>query len=280
MKCIRHFISITSLLFGTVSPLPGWSETLNCTPISSLPYTITTQGIYCFTENLATSITIGNAIEIQTNNVTVDLNGHKLGGLAAGDGTQAVGIFAYQRKNITVKNGIIRGFMNGIRLFGPGSGGHVVKGLLVDQNTYAGIEVEGLGNTVSGNTVVDTGGSTVAGGAIGVIAAGSGAKIVDNEISATVAASTVAAPASGVYVANADYSLIQNNTVTGTSANMDASYAIYIINSAGVFLRNNNVANADYGLVFSASSGKYFNNLTFDVATPFVGGTAIGSANN
>ena len=42
-----------------------------------------------------------------------------------------------------------------------------------------------------------------------------------------------------------------------------------------------NLANAYYGLVFnSPSNGKYFNNLTFDVTTPFTGGAPIGSNNN
>jgi hypothetical protein len=51
------------------------AETTNCTPIQSLPATITTPGIYCPTSDLMDSITPGNAIEIATNFVTLDLNG-------------------------------------------------------------------------------------------------------------------------------------------------------------------------------------------------------------
>ena len=68
------------------------AETVNCTPITTLPAVITVQGIYCLTGNLSTAMTSGNAIEIQTNNVVLDLNGFKLGGLAAGSGTGAAGI--------------------------------------------------------------------------------------------------------------------------------------------------------------------------------------------
>jgi len=46
--------------------------------------------LYCFTGNIATAIT-GVAITIATNNVTLDMNGFKLGGLAAGTGTRARG---------------------------------------------------------------------------------------------------------------------------------------------------------------------------------------------
>src|SRR6266446_3169384 len=91
-------------------PRPAQAETINCTPITSVPTTITVQGIYCFTQHLNTAITTGNAIDIQTNNVVLDLNGWKLGGLAAGPDTGATGIRANDRQNITIKNGTVRGF--------------------------------------------------------------------------------------------------------------------------------------------------------------------------
>jgi hypothetical protein len=81
------------------------AETPECTVITSLPYTISTQGIYCLKGNLATNMTSGNAIEIGTNNVVIDLNGYKIGGLAAGSGTSTYGIYANGRKNITIRNG-------------------------------------------------------------------------------------------------------------------------------------------------------------------------------
>jgi hypothetical protein len=40
----------------------------------------------------------GAAIFINVNNVTIDMNGYKIGNLAARAGTQAYGIFASQRK--------------------------------------------------------------------------------------------------------------------------------------------------------------------------------------
>ena len=92
------------------------AETTNCTAITSLPYTITTQGIYCLTSDLSTGMTTGNAIEIDTNNVVIDLNGHKLGGLAAGPSTRAIGIIAFNRKNITIRNSTVRGCSSGIVL--------------------------------------------------------------------------------------------------------------------------------------------------------------------
>src|SRR5262245_29056235 len=97
-----------SLLALACASVPALAETTNCTAITSVPYVITVQGVYCFTDNIATTMSSGNAIEIQANNVTIDLNGFKLGGLAAGLGTSARGIYANQRQNITVRNGIVR----------------------------------------------------------------------------------------------------------------------------------------------------------------------------
>ena len=81
------------------------AETTQCTPVTGLPAVITVQGIYCLTGDLSTAITSGNAIEIATNNVILDLNGYKIGGLAAGPGTMANGIMAFGRQNVTIKNG-------------------------------------------------------------------------------------------------------------------------------------------------------------------------------
>ena len=120
------------------------AETKNCTAIGTVPAVITVQGIYCFTDNLGTSTTSGNAIDIQTNNVVLDLNGFKLGGLAAGPGTLAQGIHALNRQNITVKNGTVRGFYQGIVLEDAGaSQGHVIEDIRADQNTVTGIAVFG-----------------------------------------------------------------------------------------------------------------------------------------
>src|SRR5450756_2016927 len=97
-----------AFIFGALAfTAPAQAETVNCTAITALPAVITVQGIYCFTGDLTTAMTIGSAIDIQTNNVVLDLNGFKLGGLAAGPGTLASGIFANNRQNITIRNGTV-----------------------------------------------------------------------------------------------------------------------------------------------------------------------------
>ena len=81
--------SLLVLFAYVLGPAPARAETVNCTPITALPAVITHPGVYCFTGDLITSMPSGSAIDIQANNVVLDLNGFKLGGLGAGTGTTA-----------------------------------------------------------------------------------------------------------------------------------------------------------------------------------------------
>ncbi len=301
-KFIKTLNLITLLL---VAPA-AWPETINCTPITTLPYVITVQGNYCFTGDLATAMTTGNAIEIQTNNVTIDMNGWKLGGLAAGAGTQSHGIYAYRRKNITIRNGTIRGFMVGVRLDDVSpyttSQGHLIEDIRTDKNTYVGLSVQGRGSIVRRNQVVDTGGSTLVIDAYGIILYGPGSRILNNDVNATVV--TGSNKAYGLYIRNAVGAVVEGNRISDTKADISTAYGIfitsndvvvednriagngstafvfgiYIVVSNNVLVASNRIISADYGIYFiSGSTGKYMDNLTSNVTTPFTSGTAVGT---
>ena len=131
--------------------------------ITSVPAVITQQGVWCMDKDLATAISVGAAISIGTNNVTIDCNGFKLGGLAAGAGTQTRGIQAFSRLNVAVRNCAIRGFAVGLEI--DGGAGHLVEDNRFDGNTMTGIAVGSdpgvTGSIVRRNVVLDTGGSTL-----------------------------------------------------------------------------------------------------------------------
>jgi parallel beta-helix repeat protein len=137
--------------------------------IDSLPAHISTQGVWCLRRNLATNISSGAAILIDTNNVTLDCNEFKIGGLSAGNSTLTSGIQAADRINVTVRNCSIRGFFTGIDLR-LGSG-HLVEHNRLDNNLYAGIFVSGENSLVRGNSVLDTG-AAGSGHAVGIRAYG------------------------------------------------------------------------------------------------------------
>lgn len=149
-------------LWATTSATTAHAETYNTCAgfITSVPTTISTQGTWCLKQDLSTAIASGSAIEITTNNVTIDCNNFKLGGLAAGDGSKALGIHSLNKLNITIRNCTIRGFYGGAWLEGGAtSGGHLVENNRFDQNLQTGLEVQGDGSTVRGNFIYDTGGA-------------------------------------------------------------------------------------------------------------------------
>ena len=150
--------------------------------ISSLPTSISTPGTWCLKSNLSTDLGVGAAITINSNNVTLDCNGFRIGGLAAGNQTFAVGVLAVDRFNVVVRRCVIRGFSHGIDLFGAPSGGYVVEDNRLDQMTTRGILVDGSGCLVQRNQVTDIGGRPDSSVSTGLSVTCSGARILDNQI--------------------------------------------------------------------------------------------------
>src|SRR5262245_53287322 len=144
-----------------LASVPAAAETVDCVAIHSVPYVIDTPGVYCLAVDVGTAMSTGHAIRIEASNVALDLNGHKLGGLAAGGDTSAIGVYAYQRQNITIRNGTIRGFYFAVQLADEDSysvsRGHLVEDLRADQNIQVGLLVNGEGNLVRRCQVVATG---------------------------------------------------------------------------------------------------------------------------
>ncbi|QSX77780.1 right-handed parallel beta-helix repeat-containing protein [Agrilutibacter solisilvae] len=151
--------------------------------IDSLPATITAQGVWCLRKDLNTAISAGTAIDIRANNVTIDCNDFKVGGLAGGAGTSAYGVRALSALNATVRNCTMRGFYVGAGLSGSG---HVIEDNRFDANTYIGIEIAGDASVARHNLVVDTGGSTTVGGYAVGIKAGGAVDLIDNTVSGVV----------------------------------------------------------------------------------------------
>ena len=135
----------------------------NCTgTIDTLPAIISTQGTWCLKQNLTTSMNTGNAITIEGNNITIDCNDFKIGGLQAGLSTNANGIYAFERLNVTVRNCGIRGFRDAIWLNGAATFGALIEDNRFDNNTTSAIKIYGGGHLIRANRIVDTGGRPAA----------------------------------------------------------------------------------------------------------------------
>lgn len=188
----------------------------NCTGfIDSLPATISKQGTWCLRKDVSTSISSGYAILLAANNVTVDCNDFKIGGLAAGMNTATVGIGTGDtlRSNLVVRNCNIRGFRRGLVILGSG---HLVEDNRLEGNTYTGIYVVGDGSVIQRNQVRDTGGTNWEQGYAYAITGGETVHVLDNTVEGVLPAlQSGNAWAYGIYTFDNAGGSIRGNRVSG-----------------------------------------------------------------
>src|SRR5690349_23359353 len=70
--------------------------------IATLPATLSTPGTWCLAGDLATAQATGAAITLDADDLTLDCNGFRLDGQAAGLATQATGILGLGHDRLTV----------------------------------------------------------------------------------------------------------------------------------------------------------------------------------
>ena len=181
------------------------------TPISSLPYTISSPGSYYLTRNLAMG-TDTTGITISVEDVAIDLNGFTLSNDSQGDcvpAPNAIGITT-SGGPLVVHNGTIRGWQTGL------DGGLRIDDLTILCNNIG--VVAGDGSTVSNLQVVRN-------FDVGIYATGQGARIENNNVSANLNGVLVAAL---VGAGN----MIRSNTVTnnGTGIRVDGAENVVVQN--------------------------------------------------
>jgi hypothetical protein len=88
MNTLKVLAAFTvALVFG---PAPGPAQTV----ITSLPYTISTAGVYVLNQPLSYPSGTGNAITVKASNVTISLNGYGITNTSDQTKTSAVCIYA------------------------------------------------------------------------------------------------------------------------------------------------------------------------------------------
>ena len=303
MRMQKAFLRGSVAVIGLVACGFASAETTICTAITQgmLPYVIATPGIYCVNQKLTTNMSSGAAITINASNVVLDLNANAIGNLLAPAlTTTAIGVLANSRQNVTVQNGIVRGFWIGIALVdlaAPGTAsGNAVHGITSDQSRAVGIFVEGSGSAVRNSRVVATNGSTAMNSLFGsgppsisngIDISGAGAQVIGNEVIDTDCTNGCPSVSGtiGIEVFNAPGAVVwQNRVVNGAMATATTSQAISIEpTSPHSFVDYNYLAGYSQGLVFGSngtpSDGKYRSTLTNNVTTPYTGGTAVGTNN-
>jgi hypothetical protein len=258
MRIARWWIvvAVASLLVPAMPAARAAAETVNCTVIGSLPYTISSSGIYCLTGNLATSIVTGSAITVNADNVVIDLNGHVLSNTGARTPTQARGIYGHDHRDVTVKNGTVRLFHTCVWLDetvpATTNRTHIVEDLKVENCRARGMWIIGQSSTVRRNVVRDIGGGTDDTPHWGINVQGQGSQVLDNLVHHV--AGTASFQSIGIEVGDED-----------------------------VMVVNNRVSDVDQGILFGqfGTSGWYRDNLVNGAGTPYVpNGTGQDAGNN
>jgi len=253
----------------------------NCTGfIDAVPAVITTQGVWCLRADLSTAINEGSAVIVEANNVTIDCNDFKLGGLAAGPASNAYGISASGRRNTTVRNCAIRGFNRGISLTGLGAGGTVVEDNRLDGNLWYGILVSGDGtNMVRRNRVYQTGGHPGAFSVAGMQVMG---HVLDNTVDGVFSISNNA-DVRGILLPNFGAGIVASgNRVRSLSAHGDGAAIGIQASSPGTHVINNHVVAIakgpdDVGIRRTGTNpGFSGGNRVSGFATPY-SGTPVGA---
>jgi hypothetical protein len=162
-----------------------------------------------------------------------------------------------------VRNGTIRGFNYGISLAAPlgyvntpvrPSHSFLVENVRLIESRTAGIEVVGYDSEIRGNYIAHTGGSPdprLSGHAWGIIGAGDGLRVIDNDVT---------------------------HTHANTAQRGGVTTAIFLAGGLDMVVVNNRITEANFGIYSGGLNwGKYRDNVTINVGVPYTGGTNIGN---
>lgn len=221
---------------GTVSATDGVIEINqaralagNVTPgdTPDFPVTISTGGSYRLTGNLTVASSGTNAISVTSDNVTIDLNGHTIGGPNSCSGCPATSCTATGAGNgidgnvlnLVVRNGTIRG-MGGAGIRGRGT----FERLLLDQNGDRGVFATS-GVTVKDSVVSSNGGIGItSGGGIlsGNMVSCNGSRGIEIFAGSVIGNHTVQNGGDGIRV-TAEAAVLSNNSNNNSGCGVNAS---------------------------------------------------------
>ncbi|MFG0317049.1 MAG: hypothetical protein ACF8XB_07250 [Planctomycetota bacterium JB042] len=263
-------------LFALVALLLLATTGAAATQIKKLPFTVKKSGTYVLKKSLKFKELTGAAITVEAPDVVIDLGGLVLSSTAPSDDTNdSVGVACSGDHRITVRNGVVRGFLRGVQL-STGSAGHVrVEDLVVEGCGFRGIDVQGQSVTVRFCRVRNTGfiSSGVAINVWGILAQGDSVRVEGNQVHELTSAG-------GQTLRGIQTSASRGTTAVGNEvrSTQTLSAGIILFNGVANFATDNVVADCGTGLSFAnGAPGKYRDNLTLNCATAFSGGTAVGS---
>jgi len=280
---MRRFLFLLTVALCAAFPSLTPAQVLQiATPLTSLPTTIRHPGIYVLRKDLNFKLATGAAITIAPDNVVLDLGGHTLTNTLAANmtgPTQAIGVTSTEHIGLTVRNGQIDGFNDGVNINSGSTIGTVTAGhLQIDDCHRVGITIAADQVEVLECRMRNIGAAAAPNNVWGIEVRGSSLHVMGNEVYGMTSA---ASPARGIQVASSALGVIERNRVINNTL-INGSFGIILFNNQSAFGGNiatgNFVANWATGITFSnGSPGKYKDNLTENCTTAFQGGTAAGT---
>jgi parallel beta-helix repeat protein len=101
--------------------------------------------------------------------------------------------------------------------------------------------------------------------------------VLNNDV--TEVASDGAYSALGIILMDCANSVVSANRVGNVTEPGGSSFGIYVNDCTDALVSDNRISGVANGIVFETATGKYMNNMTMGVTTPYTGGTAAGSTN-
>jgi hypothetical protein len=269
-------------LFAWTKPAAAESYHACTGYISVLPATIATPGVYCLTSNVASASSI-TFVTVNTNNVTIDCNGHMMDATSAGLGNTSTGVYAYLRNGTQVRNCTFKGFKSAVWLVGSTGKGNVVEDNVIDGSTYIGIIMNGDNSVARRNQVLNTGGSTVYATPYAIYAYNS-VDLIDNTVAGVTARVGGGGSAYGIYTnTNSPASVSGNRVRNLVKDGAGTTYGIYVYGTGRQVVQGNdvftNTSAGSVGVYCSTISTHVRNNMITGWTTAIAGGCTQGNDN-
>lgn len=269
MSRFHHNILVVGLAVLFALPVcaarPVAAGTENYTLISALPLTIRTPGGYRLAANLELNVA-GNAITVGCDNVVIDLSGFTI---VNRFNSNNAAIVAAGRKNVTIRNGCLRGFDLGVDLrMGTAL---VVEDLLLVETRSQGVAIlESVGGVVRRCTLASTDHTLP----IGIKMSGRTAIVRDNLITGGKSGSMT-----GIHLAGCDHAIIEGNVISNEFAYLTPSARGILAEGNYIVVMGNRISYMDTGIHFSSTNvGSLFrDNVADPCQTKYVNGTDGGN---
>jgi len=234
-----------------LSGVVAHAEVNDCTPILSVPATITAAGIYCLTGD----VNLGGAGPALTvdgpDGVVIDLNGHSLYGPSG-----ATALVVRDTRRVTVRNGSLVGFSRAVQTTSTAYNTSIEDLRIMAMGDAVTIDSGGWGDVIQRNWIER--GNPV------IRSYGNGLRVADNDILL----------ATGGIDVNGASATIEDNRVSRASV-AAGTFGIRTASGRAMLSRNNLMA---FSICFDMGSNtKYRENMTNGCTNTYTGGVSAGS---